>query len=36
MTIDIEQILKDLDADGSGRIHFDEFRKLLTSSGGTR
>ena len=29
MTIDIEQIIKDLDHDGTGQINYDEFRSLL-------
>ena len=29
MTIDIEQLINDIDEDGSGKIEFDEFNKLL-------
>ena len=32
MTIDIEQLIKEIDDDGSGQIEFDEFLQLLTSS----
>ena len=32
MTIDIEKLIKDIDEDGSGRIEYDEFRNLLSSS----
>ena len=31
MTIDIEQLIKDIDEDGSGAIEYDEFRNLLES-----
>ncbi len=32
MTIDIEKLIQDIDEDGSGRIEYDEFRNLLSSS----
>ena len=32
MTIDIEKLIRDIDEDGSGRIEYDEFRNLLSSS----
>lgn len=32
MTIDIEKLILDIDEDGSGRIEYDEFRNLLSSS----
>ena len=31
MTIDIEQLIEEIDEDGSGEIEFDEFRQLLAS-----
>jgi Ca2+-binding EF-hand superfamily protein len=33
MTIDIEKLIQQVDADGSGEIEFDEFKALLESSG---
>ena len=32
MTIDIEKLIQDIDEDGSGKIEYDEFRNLLSSS----
>ena len=32
MTIDIEKLINDIDEDGSGKIEYDEFRNLLSSS----
>lgn len=32
MTIDIEKLIQDIDEDGSGKIEYDEFRQLLSSS----
>jgi len=32
MTIDIEKLLDDIDADGSGQIEFCEFRDLMRGS----
>ena len=32
LTIDIEKIIKDLDADKSGQVTYDEFRKLLAAT----
>ena len=32
MTIDIEKLIRDIDEDGSGKIEYDEFRNLLSSS----
>jgi len=32
MTIDIEKLIKEIDADGSGEIEFDEFKLLLKTS----
>ena len=32
MTIDIEQLIRDIDEDGSGQIEYDEFLALLSSS----
>ena len=32
MTIDIEQLIEDIDEDGSGEIEFDEFKHLLSGS----
>jgi len=34
MTIDIENLIKKIDADGSGKIEFDEFCELLKSAKG--
>jgi|TARA_B110000208_G_scaffold185096_1_gene239776 Ca2+-binding EF-hand superfamily protein len=31
LTIDIEQLIDDIDADGSGEIEFKEFRSLMTA-----
>ena len=31
MTIDIEELIKKVDTDGSGQIEFDEFHELLYS-----
>ena len=31
MTIDIENLIKEIDEDGSGEIEFDEFQQLLES-----
>ncbi len=31
MTIDVEQLIRDIDRDGSGQISYDEFRYLLSS-----
>ena len=31
MTIDIEQLIEDIDEDGSGEIEFDEFTNLLSA-----
>ena len=33
MTINIEEMVKDVDEDESGEIEFDEFRTLLESDG---
>lgn len=33
MTIDIEKLIQQVDADGSGEIEFDEFKALMESSG---
>ena len=30
LTIDIEQLIKEIDTDGSGEIEFGEFKDLLT------
>ena len=32
MTIDIVKLIQDIDEDGSGKIEYDEFRNLLSSS----
>lgn len=32
MTIDIVKLISDIDEDGSGKIEYDEFRNLLSSS----
>ena len=32
MTIDIEKLIKDIDQDDSGKIEYDEFMNLLSSS----
>ena len=32
MTIDIEQLIKDIDEDGSGQIEYGEFLSLLSTS----
>jgi Ca2+-binding EF-hand superfamily protein len=32
MTIDIEKLIQDIDEDGSGKIEYDEFKNLLSSS----
>ena len=32
MTIDIEKLIADIDEDGSGKIEYDEFMNLLSSS----
>lgn len=32
MTLDIEKMIRDLDKNGSGKIDYDEFRYLLSSS----
>lgn len=32
MTIDIEKLIQDIDEDDSGKIEYDEFRNLLSSS----
>ena len=32
MTIDIVELINDIDEDGSGEIEYDEFRNLLSSS----
>ena len=32
MTIDIEQLIADIDEDGSGEIEYEEFKSLLQSS----
>lgn len=34
MTIDIENLIEKIDADGSGKIEFDEFCELLRSAKG--
>ena len=34
MTINIEQMIKDVDEDGSGEIEYDEFKALLETEGG--
>ncbi len=34
MTIDIEQLIEEIDEDGSGEIEFDEFKALLAGDGG--
>ena len=34
MTINIEQLIADVDEDGSGEIEFDEFKELLAGGGG--
>ena len=31
MTIDIEELIRKVDTDGSGQIEYDEFHELLTS-----
>ena len=31
MTIDIEQLINEIDEDGSGEIEYDEFMSLLSS-----
>ena len=31
MTIDIEELIMEIDEDGSGKIEYDEFRELLNS-----
>lgn len=30
MTIDIEKLILEIDEDGSGKVEYDEFRKLLS------
>ena len=32
MTINIEELIAEIDEDGSGEIEYDEFRNLLSSS----
>ena len=32
MTIDIEQLIEEIDEDGSGEIEFDEFKQLLSGN----
>ena len=32
MTIDIEELIKKIDEDGSGKIEYEEFMSLLTSN----
>ena len=32
MTIDIEQLIREIDEDGSGKIEYEEFMSLLSSS----
>jgi|NOAtaT_7_FD_contig_31_7870805_length_379_multi_4_in_0_out_0_1 Ca2+-binding EF-hand superfamily protein len=32
MTINIEELIKAIDKDGSGEIEFDEFKELLKST----
>ena len=34
MTIDIENLILEIDEDGSGEIEFDEFKELLGAAGG--
>ena len=34
MTIDIENLILEIDEDGSGEIEFDEFKELLGAGGG--
>ena len=34
MTIDIENLILEIDEDGSGEIEFDEFRELLGAGAG--
>ena len=34
MTIDIENLIEEIDEDGSGEIEFDEFKQLLGAGGG--
>jgi Ca2+-binding EF-hand superfamily protein len=34
MTIDIEKLINEIDADGSGEIEYDEFKMLLKSAYG--
>ena len=34
MTIDIENLILEIDEDGSGEIEFDEFKELLGGGGG--
>ena len=34
MTIDIENLIEEIDEDGSGEIEFDEFKQLLGAAGG--
>ena len=33
MTIDIENLIEEIDEDGSGEIEFDEFKQLLGAGG---
>ena len=34
MTINIEELIKEIDEDGSGEIEFDEFKMLLQAGAG--